>query len=57
MSNPMCWYLDKKTMKPWKSSIKEFHELVIKSLKTNTDKEEVVTTKKVKGFFDFLKRK
>jgi len=58
MDNPMCWYLDKKTMKPWKSNKKDFHELIISSLKTNTDiEEDTPKSKKVKGFFDFLKRK
>jgi hypothetical protein len=57
MDNPMCWYLDKKTMKPLKSSIKDFHELVIKSLKTENIEKEEEPRKKVKGFFDFLKRK
>jgi hypothetical protein len=45
-------------MKPWKSNKKDFHELIINSLKTNTDiEEDTPKSKKVKGFFDFLKRK
>jgi hypothetical protein len=43
-------------MKPWKSNKKDFHELIINSLKKNTE-EDTTKSKKVKGFFDFLKRK
>lgn len=58
MENPMCWYLDKKTMEPWKSNIRDFHQLVIDNLKSDNKNIEVSDEpKKVKGFFDFLKIK
>lgn len=58
MENPMCWYLDKKTMKPWKSNVRDFHQVVIDNLKVDNKYIEVRDEpKKVKRFFDFLKRK
>jgi hypothetical protein len=59
LDNPLFFYLNKKTLKPVifnEVSIKEYHLPVIKhfsSQKKEYDKEP----KKVKGFFDFLKRK
>lgn len=45
MDNPMAWYLDKKTMKPWKSKMstattKDYHIEVIDYIKSNLLKEE-----------------
>lgn len=52
MENPMCWYLDKKTMKPWKSNTRDFHQVVIDNLKSDNKYIEVRDEpKKVKGFF------
>lgn len=69
-NNPVAWYIDKKNMKPVFQKfnenlstyvpIKEYHTEVIEFLKKNypsTIEENPKEEKKVKGFFDFLKRK
>jgi hypothetical protein len=67
--NPMYWYIEKKTFKPCLPSniietfypkIKDYHKPVIEYLKSKDYKETktiVSEPKKVKGFFDFIKRK
>ncbi len=55
MNNPFYWLIDKKTMKPlWDSDhLKDYHKLVIQSLIDDG----YSTTKKVKNFWNFIKRK
>jgi hypothetical protein len=71
LNNPVAWFIHKKTMKPVLQKfnenvstyvpIKEYHTEVIEFLKKNYPseiiEEEPKDEKKVKGFFDFLKRK
>lgn len=58
MENPMAWYLDKSTMKPWKLPKKKYQKEVIDYInsieKENTTEKE--NKKKVKGFWDFFKK-
>lgn len=70
MNNPMAWFLDKKTMKPWKSKMstattKDYHIEVIDYIKSNIIKEEEPKQeepeeepkkKKVKSFWNFFKK-
>lgn len=67
MNNPMAWFLEKKTMKPWKSKVststtKDYHIEVIDYIKSNVLKEEgkeeekQPKEKKVKSFWNFLKK-
>ena len=71
LNNPVAWFIHKKTMKPVLQKfnenvstyvpIKEYHTEVIEFLKKNYPSEIIEEKpkeeKKVKGFFDFLKRK
>ena len=58
MDNPLYWYIDKNNMKPTGYvTIKDYHKLVINSLKSNKEDKEPKEEKKVKGFWDFLRRK
>ncbi len=61
MKNPIAWYLEKKTMKPYKAKVEDCHQLVIDGLNkfnkvVNTD-DKKDDKKKVNGFLDFLKNK
>lgn len=57
MDNPAYWYLDKRTMKPWKSPIRDFHQKIIDNI-INDDSiiKEKPEVKKVGKFWDFFKR-
>lgn len=58
MKNPFAWYLDKKTMRPYDSKIKDIQKPVIEYLKSsNGDEEDNKEDRKVKGFWSFLKNK
>lgn len=58
LDNPLFYYLDKKTLKPVifnEVDIKDYHLPVIKHF--SSQKKQIKEPKKIKGFFDFLKRK
>lgn len=68
MENPMAWFLEKKTMKPWKPSIsdapvRDYHKEVIKYIKDkfsiteDPNYEKPKEEKRVKSFWNFFKKK
>jgi hypothetical protein len=61
MKNPMAWYIDKKTMKPYPNHKANDYQIeVINHIKSEFIKDKPVdkpVDKKVKGFWDFLRVK
>jgi hypothetical protein len=55
MDNPIAYYLNKKTKKPYQTEVlRDHHKLVIDAVFNGA---EVSKDKKVRGFWDFLKGK